>query len=335
MKYRNEAKDEVCRVLMQVPFAANCEVTEETHEGFLVRYALKDGTQRMLEAVVLAQAYPAVTLRTIQSKSEWRGEPLVVSPFISPETVQLCAEHHVSCLDLAGNCRICFGSVYIAEGGHRNTVIRKPRRPAVFSSNTPVSSAILRRLMQNVDKPWKLKYLSEALGCSIGLVHKVKSFLCDQLWAENTKDGVRITNVPGLMQSWAREYAASAQGIRRFHTDMTPDQLEWRVNEVRSRNGIRCWLTAASAAAHYSGAPRPAVFHGHIHPFRVNDFARECGLSEVAEGGNVILHLIEQNTTLADAVEINGTLLVSPTQMYLDAEDASTRDLSLHLITKH
>ena len=111
MKYRNEAKDVVCKTLMQVPFAAGCEMTEETHEGFLVRYALKDGTQQVLEAVVLTQAYPAVTLRAIQSKSEWRGEPLVVSPFISQETVQLCAEHHVSCLDLAGNCRICFGSV--------------------------------------------------------------------------------------------------------------------------------------------------------------------------------------------------------------------------------
>lgn len=334
MKYRNEAKDEVCKALMQVPFAEHCEVTEDTHEGFLVRYALKDGTQRVLEAVVLAQAYPAVTLRAIQSKDGWRGEPLVVSPFISPETVQLCAQHQVSCLDLAGNCRICFGNVYIAEGGHRNTVVRKPRRPAVFSPNTPISSAILRRLVQDVDKPWKLKYLSEALGCSIGLVHKVKSFLCDQLWAEATKDGVRLTNVPGLMQAWAREYAAAPQGIRRFHTDMTPDQLEWRVNEIRSLNGIRCWFTAASAASHYSESPLPNVFHGHIHPFRVNDFARECGLTEVDEGGNVVLHLIEQNTTLADAVEINGSLLVSPAQMYLDADDDSTRSYALQLISK-
>ena len=334
MKYRDEAKDEVRKALMQVPFAAGCEVTEDTHEGFLVRYELKDGTQRVLEAVVLGQAYPAVTLRTIQSKGEWRGEPLVVAPFISPETMQLCTQHQVSCLDLAGNCRICFGNVYIAEGGHRNTAIRKQRRPAVFSPNTPISSAILRRLVHDVDKPWKLKYLSEALGCSIGLVHKVKSFLCNQLWAETTKDGVRITNVPGLMQAWAREYAAAPQGTRRFRTDMTPDQLEWRVNEVRSRNGIRCWFTAASAAAHYTDAPRPEVFHGHIHPCRVNDFARECGLTEVSEGGNVVLHLIEQNSILADAVEINGSLLVSPAQMYLDADDEPTRALALRLVAK-
>ncbi len=334
MKYRDEAKEQVCRVLMQVPFAARCEVTEDTHEGFLVRYELKAGTHEVLEIMVMAQAYPAVTLRAIQSRDAWRGHPVVVSPFVSPETVQLCADRGVGCMDLAGNCRVCFGTVYIAEGGHRNTVVRKRRRPAVFSATTPISSAILRRLVQDVQKPWKLKYLAEALGCSIGLVHKVKTFLCDQLWAEPTRDGIRLTNVPGLMNSWAREYAVSQQAVRRFRTDMTPDQLEWRVNEVRSRSGIRCWLTAASAAAHYAEAPRPDVFHGHIYPFRVNDFARECGLTEVAEGGNVVLHLVEQNVCLADAVEINGSLLVSPVQMFLDARDDATRALALRMIEK-
>ena len=320
---------------MRVPFVEGCEVTEDTREGFLVRLGLRGGGAEHLEAVVLGQAYPAVVLRTLQAREGWRGHPLVVSTFLSPETVQLCAERGVSCLDFAGNCRISFGTVYIAEGGHRNKAVRKPRRPAIFSTATPISSTILRRLVQDVQTPWKLKTLSQSLGCSIGLVHKVKTFLCDQLWAETTRDGVRLTNVPGLMQAWAREYAAAPQGIRRFRTDLTPEQLEWRVNEVRSRNGIRCWFTAASAAAHYAGSPRPDVFHGHIYPFRVNDFARECGLTEVAEGGNVVLHLIEQPATLADAVEINGSLLVSPVQMYLDAEDEPTRALALRLVAKN
>lgn len=334
MKNRDEAREQVRQVLMQVPFATGCEVTEETRDGFVVRYELRGGGVETLEAVVLAQAYPAVVLRMLQAREAWRGYPLVVSPYVSPETVRLCMEHGAGCMDFAGNCRICFGTVYIAEGGHRNKAVRKPRRPGVFSSTTPISSTILRRLVQNVDKPWKLKDLSQTLGCSIGLVHKVKTFLCDNLWAETTPQGIRIAHVDELMQAWAREYATAPQGIRRFRTELTPEQLEWRVNEVRSRSGIRCWFTGATAAAHYAGSPRPAVFHGHIYPFRVNDFARECGLAEVAEGGNVVLHLIEQPTTLADATEQNGSLLVSPAQMYLDAEDEPTRALALRLVAK-
>lgn len=334
MKNREEAKEQVRQVLMQVPFAVGCEAVQDTRDGFLVRYELQGGTVETLEAVVLAQAYPAVVLRTLQARDNWQGHPLVVSPFISQDAVKLCAQLGASCLDFAGNCRVSFGQVYIAEGGHRNKAVRKPRRPAIFSTTTPISSTILRRLVHDVEKPWKLKDLSQTLGCSIGLVHKVKTFLCDNLWAETTPQGIRLSHVDGLMQAWAREYAAAPQGIRRFHTDLTPEQLEWRVNEVRSLSGIRCWFTGAWAAAHYAQTQRPAVSHGHIYPFRVGDFARECGLTEVAEGGNVVLHLIEQPATLADSVEQNGSLLVSPAQMYLDAVDDATRELALRMIEK-
>lgn len=332
MKDRNAEKSQLCQILMKVPFAAKCDVIQDTPQGFLARYELTDGTAHTLEAVVLPQSYPSVTLRTIQSKDGWQGCPVIISPYISPETVALCAQHGVSCLDLAGNCRICFGMLYIMETGHRNTVVRKPRRPAIFSPTTPISSTILRRMVADVSQPWKLKNLSETLGCSIGLVHKVKTFLCDRLWAESTKDGLKLTNPEGLMKSWAREYATAEPTVRRFQTDLTPDQLEWRINEVRSQTGIRCWFTGASAAAHYSDRPKPATFQGHVYPFRMNDFAQACGLREVKEGGNVVLHLIEQPATLADAVEINGSMLVSPAQMYLDATDDATRSLALKMI---
>lgn len=47
-----------------------------------------------------------------------------------------------------------------------------------YHKEQEISSLILREIFYDVSKTWKLKYLSEKVGCSIGQVSKVKDFLC-------------------------------------------------------------------------------------------------------------------------------------------------------------
>ena len=64
---------------------------------------------------------------------------MIVSPYLSPESRAICTDHDVAYLDLAGNARLAFDTVYIER-----TVADKPRSEtrALRSIFTPKAEAI-------------------------------------------------------------------------------------------------------------------------------------------------------------------------------------------------
>ena len=71
--------------------------------------------------------------------------PILVSPYLSPQSRAICTDHDVAYLDLAGNARLAFGTVYIERA-----VADKPRSEtrALRSIFTPKAAAILRVLLR-------------------------------------------------------------------------------------------------------------------------------------------------------------------------------------------
>ena len=71
---------------------------------------------------------------------------MLVSPYLSPKSRAICADHDVAYLDLAGNARLAFDTVYIERA-----VADKPRSEtrALRSIFTPKAAAILRVLLRD------------------------------------------------------------------------------------------------------------------------------------------------------------------------------------------
>ena len=47
------------------------------------------------------------------------------APYISPQTAEICVQEKIGYLDLAGNCRLTFGQVYIEQEGKPNPFAEK------------------------------------------------------------------------------------------------------------------------------------------------------------------------------------------------------------------
>ena len=61
-------------------------------------------------------------------------------------------------VDLAGNCRLSTGAIYIERRGQPNPFIRKAR---IYNLYKPVASRVLRVLLHHPPTPWKLKELAK------------------------------------------------------------------------------------------------------------------------------------------------------------------------------
>ena len=91
--------------------------------------------------------------------------PMIVSPYLSPESQSICTNHNVAYLDFVGNAYLSFENVYIER-----TVAEKPKSEtrALRSIFSPRAGAILRVLLRDLDRTWRVAELAEEANASFG-----------------------------------------------------------------------------------------------------------------------------------------------------------------------
>lgn len=129
--------------------------------------------------------------------------PIVGSSWLSPESRAICQAAGVGWLDLAGNCRIAFDTIFI----ERETAERpKPAARSYKAVFSPKAGQILRTLLRDPDHAWKVADLAEAANASLGHVSNVRSALRDREWATVGDDGLRLTAPDALLDAWRSSY---------------------------------------------------------------------------------------------------------------------------------
>ncbi|HOD98378.1 MAG TPA: hypothetical protein PLT63_06340, partial [Syntrophales bacterium] len=96
------------------------------------------------------------------------------APYISPRTAEICFQEKIGYLDLAGNCRLAFGQVYIEQQGNPNPFAEKRDLRSLYS---PKAARVLRVLLTDPKRPWRTQALAEEADVSLGQVANVKSLL--------------------------------------------------------------------------------------------------------------------------------------------------------------
>ena len=111
-----------------------------------------------------------------------RPIPMLVSPYLPPASRAICVDHDLSYLDLAGNARLAFDTVYIERA-----VAEKPRSEAraLRSVFSPRAAAILRTLLREPDRSWRVADLSAEANASYGHVSNVRRALLEREWLES------------------------------------------------------------------------------------------------------------------------------------------------------
>jgi hypothetical protein len=261
---------------------------------------------------------------------------ILISPFISEEMDAYCRERGIQYLDLSGNSFISAQGLYISERGRPNAFPSLQKvATSVFERSSVVSSRILRTLMVNWNRPWKMQPLSDACTCSLGQVAKVKQYLKDNVWLEEQEEGFSIKNPKDFMHSWASVYAKKQNSIQNYYSLLPLPELEDHLSGLSSRFSS-CVLTS------FSGAVRlqPRVNYRKVQVYAaasdISSIVRQLELKRVDSGSNVEIIIPYDDVIYIGQQVVEGERIVSPVQLYLDLSSQKNRgeELAEHILEK-
>jgi Transcriptional regulator, AbiEi antitoxin, Type IV TA system len=249
--------------------------------------------------------------------------PLLVASYLSPAARALCREHHVSYLDLEGNCRIAFDGVYI----ERATASRPPAaRRELKSLFKPKSARVLRVLLRDPDHPWKVADLAQEADVSVGHVSNVRSALLDREWAVVDSGGLRLARPGALLDDWTDNYEAPPGQRRSFYTPLHGKVFEETVRQVMRDNPRKVVLASFSAAqwiAPYGRSASQFLYVAGPALIQVQDRLRAIS---AGKGDNLIITQLKDDGVLRDAIEpAPGVFTTGLIQTYLDLANAGER----------
>jgi hypothetical protein len=252
--------------------------------------------------------------------------PLVMAPYLSSQARSMCREMQVGYLDFEGNCHLVLSNVFIER-----EVAGKPvaERRAFKSIFRPRSALVLRALLSEPPRAWRLVELSQAAGVSLGQTSNVKSALLEREWATTTPDGLTLAQPRALLEAWREIYAPPALRKKRFYTplhgrgleDALPDALA-AANSAGS--AIMASFSAAGWIAPYARSSSSFLYADEL---AIESLTESLALTSPPKGENFIVTVLENDFgVLGDCIVAGeGILCTGAVQTYLDLWNAGER----------
>lgn len=344
LSYSDEKKM-LKNVLEKIP-GSLCEFVDSNGNILQGKWKLKKIGTVSFSALVMKDASPKKVRDAIDDlKMQKRDLRIVMAPYISEASAAVCRENGAGCCDLSGNCLIMMDGVYLSDHGHPNLFKRDRAAGNLFRNTSETTSVILRKLLEDPELKWRLKYLAEACRCSIGMVSRVKEYLLDEEWAVMDENGFYLTDPKALLKAWSEAYQVPAVKTVHAYTLDQPAVFEGKCAEVYQKKRIAGFLTGFSGGARYA----PVVRYNKVHLWITDDdldaFMNGTGCKEVDSGANVVIYVLDRKDILSDSRIIGGNPVVSPVQAYLDlmrlsgrgeemAEEISRKEILMRFMMK-
>lgn len=250
---------------------------------------------------------------------------VLVAPFISDESKQICKENNIGFMDLAGNYLFSFDSVYLSKEGQGNPHINNRPVKSIFSTK---ATRVLRVLLCNPKTEWYVQDLAKEAEISIGHASNIKEQLLDFEWLEEKHVGKKIKyvlNKPGvLLQKWSENYSYTRNKLRNFYALEDLATSENNVIEYFQKNKGNYAFSLTSGASRVA----PFLRYNRIYFYLEGDIERmiqELGWKEVDTGPNITILEPYDEGIFYQTQEINRAKIVSNVQLYLDLQTLESR----------
>jgi hypothetical protein len=262
--------------------------------------------------------------------------PLVAASWLSPESREICTEAGMGWLDLAGNCRIAFDGVYIERETAEKPKPAARNYRAVFS---PKAGQVLRTLLRDPARSWKVAELAEASDVSLGHASNVRSALRDREWASVDEEGLHLTAPDALLDAWRNSYEPVRGKRSSWYSILHGRQWEEALREALSRpetegHAMLGGLSAAQWLAPYMRGNTTTLY---ADPAVMPELIEALKLKPSKSGANVEVIEPDDPAILKERVEVPGAPPVSsPILTYLDLLhlDDRGREAAEHLREK-
>jgi hypothetical protein len=244
--------------------------------------------------------------------------PVVAASYISKRSAGICKEMNVGYLDLSGNCRLAFDSIFMEREVLENKKIERRPLRSLFS---PKSSRVVRIMLEDPFRKWQVQELAESAQISIGLASKVKQKLLEQDFALLTADGLRLSEPEVALSEWSREYSYKDNELLACYAPGGMHELEARLNDYCEPRAIKRALTLYSAANRIAPFVRGISMSSAYVDADLNQVASDLGWKPVPSGANfLLLRPLDEfilRGACTDSAEWSGTV-VNEIQLYLD-----------------
>lgn len=251
--------------------------------------------------------------------------PVLIAPYLSPASRALCIENGISFLDFEGNARIAFGPVFIERVLSGKP---EPERREFKSLFWPKSAQVLRILLRNPKRVWKVADLAMAAEVSLGHVSNVRTALLEREWARIVTEGLLLTAPDALLDAWKSSYKPLVQGEQRFYTILHGSALEESIREVFAFLPPKADVALSSFSAAHWIAPfaRTGTQYFYAGVRTLEHIRSKLRLSSPLKGENVVVSVPKDDGLFLDAYEpVPGIRCTSPVQTYLDLSVSGER----------
>jgi hypothetical protein len=321
------AEGALTRLLSEIPSVTIDQINREEPLGpirpDLVLKITAFGEHHLIIVEVKKNAQPRFARDAILQLHEYarkiggKSMPILAAPYMSPEVRDLCREEGIGYLDLQGNARIHFGNVFIEHSVPTRPPADRRHLKSIFR---PKSAQILRVLMRDPARPWKVKDLAGAADVSIGQVSNIRTALIEREWATQSIDGMVVAKPNLLLDVWSREYTAPLGQRMSFYTYKQGKELQsMTFASMSNSETTHIALAAFSAASWLAPYGRVQTNYFYVDRSGFELLKDQLALSRVDKGENVVVTILADLGPLRDTVEAApGIICTSPVQTYLD-----------------
>jgi hypothetical protein len=243
--------------------------------------------------------------------------PVFASQYLSQSIRNFCTENDIGYFDFSGNCRLVFDQVYIEREVPVSETPERKRLKSLFSLK---SSRVMRRLLHEPRRLWKVQTLALEADVSAATVSLMKDKLIGEEYATRQEEGFVITKPEELLLDWAKNYSYKEHKYLECFGHGNLEELERHFADY-------CWKNSVNYAfTMFSGAKRVAPFtrgiqRGYAYTssdLDLKELAGALGLKEVDSGSNFRLMKPSDDDLLWEKQKADDDFVVSDIQLYLD-----------------
>ena len=246
---------------------------------------------------------------------------IVIAPYISSRSAQICKEANLGYVDLSGNFWISFDSIFLSQENKPN---KYPVETSLSNLYAPKSERVLRVLLTKPYKVWKTKGLAEEADISLGMITHIRRRLEEEDWVEKKNVGFSLSNPEALLKDWAEHYDFQKHERHDFYTMSSLIEAESRLSKVCEENNINSELTGFSAANRL--APMVKGQKSTLYVSRdIVKIGKAVNLKPVDMGANISLIKPYDQGVFWNCAQIKDVQIATPIQVYLDLKQMRGR----------
>ena len=264
-------------------------------------------------------------VRDYVAQLDFDAAPMVSAPFLSERSRALCVENGVGYLDLHGNAFLQVPGILIDVSVPGEPPAERRDLKSLFR---PKAARILRVMLRDPERAWRVTDLAGEAGASLGHVSNVRRALLNREWAEELGGGVVLSNPDAVLDAWRAAYRPPDGEVKRLYTSLHGAALEDAARAVFSLRPLHGAAAFASFSAARWIAPygRTGTEYFHANWVGAEQIAGALGASDVDRGGNVNIRILKDRGVLDDTIEpAPGIICTSPVQTYLDLSVSGER----------